>query len=230
MQEEKKKHLRVVNILKEYVGATTITKRIRHLGVNLTVGEFLASAPAFVKQLTKTISENDAVQFGVNGSESNAVEGKKSHSRYSIRFSKAKVRRKDGSKVTALLDTGTEVNIMTREVMEDAGLAIRRGPKLELISNTCHNRPFLGICKDVEVAIGGLKTKQPIFVFENWNHDLVLGQSFLNLVKFSQEYKTDGIFGTITHLYTQQSAIFRTLTPQDPANRTENHIFSQSLN
>ncbi len=114
--------------------------------------------------------------------------------------------------------------------MEDAVLAIRRGLKLELISHTGHGCLFLGHCEAAEMAIGGLKTRHPIFVVENGDHDLVLGQTFLNLVKFSQEYKPDGIFGTITHPYTQQLVFFRTLVPQDPANRTENHIFSQSLN
>ncbi len=103
---------------------------------------------------------------------------------------------------------------MTQKVMEDAGLAIRRGPKLELISYIRHNRPFLDLCEDVEVAIGGLKTRHPIFVVENEDYDLLLGQPFLNSVKFSQEYKPDGIFGTIAHQYTQQSAVFQTLAPK----------------
>lgn len=47
---------------------------------------------------------------------------------------KIKVMVEDGPKVTALLDTGAEINVMTREVMEDAGLALRKGPKLELVS------------------------------------------------------------------------------------------------
>ena len=89
---------------------------------------------------------------------------------------KAKVRLEDGSKVTALLDTGAEINVMTREVMEDAGLAMRRGPKLELVSHTGHSRHFFGLCEDVEVAIGELKTRHPIFVVEHEDHDLVLGQ------------------------------------------------------
>lgn len=63
---ERKKYLEVVNMLKESVGATTITKRILDLGVNLTVGELLASAPAFKKQLTKTITKDEAIQFRVN--------------------------------------------------------------------------------------------------------------------------------------------------------------------
>lgn len=161
---------------------------------------------------------------------SEALEARKSRSWYSMGSPKAKVRLEDGSKLTALLDTCAKINVMTKEVMEDAGLAMRRGPKLELVSHTGHSRPFLGLCEDVEVAIGGLKTRHHIFVVETGDHDLVLGQPFLNSVKFSQEYKPDGIFGAITHPYTHQSAVFRTLASQDPANQKENRIFSQTLN
>lgn len=216
---ETKRHPHVVNVLKESVGTTTITKHILDLDVNLTIGKLLTSAPAVEKQLTKAISEDKAVQFRVNTLESSkAVETKKPRSWYSIGSPKAKVRLEDGSKVTTLLDTGAEINVMTREVMEDKGLAIQRGPKLELVFHTSHSRLFLGLCKDVEVVIGRLKTKHPIFVVKTRDHDLVLGQPFLNSVKFSQEYKPDGIFGTITHPYTHQSAIFRTLAPYDSAN------------
>ena len=38
-----------------------ITKRILDLGVNLTVGKLLASAPAVEKQLTKAITKDKAV-------------------------------------------------------------------------------------------------------------------------------------------------------------------------
>ena len=65
---------------------------------------------------------------------------------------------------------------------------------------------------------------------EAGDHDLVLGQPFLNSVKFSQEYKPDKIFGTITHLHTHQTVVFRTLALKDPVNQRENQIFSQSLN
>ena len=227
---EKKKHPRVVNVLKESVGATTITKHILDLGVNLTIGKLLASAPTVEKQLTKAITKDEAVQFRVKTLESSIVNARNSHSWYSMGSPKAKVRLEDGCKIIALLDTGAEINIMTREVMEDAGLAIRRGPKRALVSYTGHSRLFLGFCEDVEVAIGRMKTRHPIFVVEYGDHDLVLGQPFLNSVKFSQDYKPDGIFGTITHLQTQQSAVFRTLALNDAANRNENQIFSQSLN
>ncbi len=63
---ERKKHPRVVNVLKELVGATNITKCILNLGVNFTVSKLLASASAVEKKLTKAISEDEVVQFRVN--------------------------------------------------------------------------------------------------------------------------------------------------------------------
>lgn len=46
---ERKKHLRVINVLKESVGTITITKLIQNLEVNLTIGELLVLAPAIKK-------------------------------------------------------------------------------------------------------------------------------------------------------------------------------------
>lgn len=65
-----------------------------------------------------------------------------------------------------LLNTYAEIYIMTRDLIEDGNLAMRQGPKLELISYMGHSQIFLGLWKDVEVAIGGLKTRHLIFVIE----------------------------------------------------------------
>ena len=77
---ERKKHPRVVNLLKESVGTTTITPRILDLEVNLTVGELLASTLAIEKQLTKAITKNEVMQFRVNTLESSFVNAQNSHS------------------------------------------------------------------------------------------------------------------------------------------------------
>lgn len=98
---------------------------------------------------------------------------------------KVKVRFEDSFKVTTLLDTSAEINIMTQKVIKNAGLAMWRSPKLELVSHTGHSYPFLYLCKDIEVAIGGLKTRHPIFVVEYGDYDLIFGQFFLNSIKFS---------------------------------------------
>lgn len=78
-------------------------------------------------------------------SSSEAVEAEKPHSWYSMGSPKPKVRLEDGSKIMALLETGAEINVMTREVMEEFGLAMRHRPKLELVSHAGNSRPFLGL-------------------------------------------------------------------------------------
>ena len=182
---ERKRYPQVVNVLKKSVGATTITKQILDLRVNLIVSELLASVPMVEKQLTKAISENKVVQFQVNilGSTA-AFEAPILYSCHLMGSPKAKVRLKNSFKVTTLLDTSTKIHFMTRELMKKANLAIKKGPKLELVSYMGHSRPFLGLCEDIEVAIGGLKTRDPIFIVETGDYDLVLSQPFLNLVKF----------------------------------------------
>lgn len=104
-----------------------------------------------------------------------------------MRSPKARVRFEYGSKITTILDTGVEINVMTREILEDLGLAIYYDPKLELVSHTGNSFPFLCLCEDFEIAIGGLKMSHIIFVVEHGDHDLIFGQHFLNSVKFSQE-------------------------------------------
>lgn len=119
-----------------------------------------------------------------------------------MRSLKTKIRLEDSSKITALLDTGAEINVITSKFIKDVNLAMRQGLKLELVFHTGHSHPFLGLCENVEVAIRRLKTKHPIFVVEVGDYDLVLGQSFLNFVKFNQKYKSTRIFGIIMHLHT----------------------------
>lgn len=84
------------------------------------------------------------------------------------------MRLENNSKVTALLNTEIEINVMTQEIMEDTGLAMQHGLKLELISDIRHSCLFFAFCEDVEVVIGGLKIRHPIFIIETGDHDLVL--------------------------------------------------------
>lgn len=68
-----------------------------------------------------------------------------------------------------------KIHIMTRKLMEYANLVIRQEPMLKFVSYTGHNRSFLLLSKDVKVAINGLKTRHPIFLFRIGDHNFVLG-------------------------------------------------------
>lgn len=116
-----------------------------------------------------------------------------------MRLPKAKICLEDSSKITTLLDTDAEINVMIRELMKNINLAMKQGFKLELVFHTSYSCFFLCFCENVKVVIGKFKTKHPIFVVEANNHNLILGQTFLNFIKFSQKYKPDKIFGTIIY-------------------------------
>lgn len=66
------------------------------------------------------------------------------------------------------------------------------------------------------IAIGRVKRRYSVFVIETGDYDLVLGQSFLNFIKFCQEYKQDRKFGTIKYPYMLQKAVICILICQDP--------------
>lgn len=99
---------------------------------------------------------------------------------------------------------------------------MKKGLKLELISYTSHSQLFLGFSEDIKVVIRGLKTRNAIFTIKAEDHNLVLGQCFLNSVKFNSKNKLNGIFNTITHLHIPQMAILHSLISQDLANQSEN--------
>lgn len=81
-----------------------------------------------------------------------------------------------------------------------------------------YSHTFFSLYKDIKVAIKRLKIRYPIFIVKARDYDLVIGQLFLNFVKFYQKYKSDKIFDTIIHLHIYQTAIFYILALQNLAN------------
>lgn len=77
------------------------------------------------------------------------------------------------------------INVITKKVIKDIDLSMQCSLKLELVFYNNHSFLFFSFYKNVEIAIKELKIRYPIFVIEQRDYNLVLGQLFLNLVKFS---------------------------------------------
>lgn len=125
-----------------------------------------------------------------------------------MKLSKAKVNLEDGSKFMTLLNIGIKINVIIRELIKNTNLAINKGLKLELVLYMGYNRLFLVIYENIEIAIKEFQIRHIIFVIEIGDYDLVLGQLFLNFMKFNQKYKLDKIYDIITYLHTHQIDIF----------------------
>jgi Aspartyl protease len=58
-----------------------------------------------------------------------------------------------GRSVLALLDTGTEVNVMSRSLAQTLGLSISENVALSMLALEGKESKFTGICTEVEVSI-----------------------------------------------------------------------------
>ena len=70
---------------------------------------------------------------------------------------KAVVRVNKNDPVITLLDTGVEINIITRRAVDKYRLAIRKDPKLIIITYNRAATAFYRIYKDVEISVRGIK-------------------------------------------------------------------------
>jgi hypothetical protein len=73
-------------------------------------------------------------------------------------------------KTMILLDSRTEINVMTRRLMNIIDIVMRSDSRLKLISYIEHDMNFDEICDDVEVNIDELRTLHHIFVMSHANH------------------------------------------------------------
>lgn len=232
----KEKPRKLAKVLKGSYKRNTLTKRLLNQKIEVTIQELLTTTPEIERVLTKALSEGEVAEFQV-ASLAN-VEGitedldsvtypilPQDTSWYAMRCATAKVSLDRQFKMSALLDSGSQINVMDRQTMIDAGLAMRPGPRIRLIS---HNRSliaFAGVCKNVEVDIGGLVTIYPIFVVETALHALVLGQFFLIKTQFRQSFEDDDVFGTVSDEIETVSVIFRTLAISKAGYRDRSDLF-----
>jgi hypothetical protein len=80
-------------------------------------------------------------------------------------------------KFRGLIDTGAEINVMTKEVYASlSGLIMTENPEIAIIFYSNHYIPFLGVCEDVKVIVKNIEYNVCIFVIDfQANHALVLG-------------------------------------------------------
>jgi hypothetical protein len=127
-----------------------------------------------------------------------------------------------------LLDSRTEINVMTRRLMNMIDIVMRSDSRLKLIFHIEHDMNFDEICDDVEVNIDELRTLHYIFMIFHANHQLVLEQSFLMNVFINYDYRNDEVYVIIFNSKLTQFVIFKTVNRNDHANKDEEKIFSKT--
>ena len=91
-----------------------------------------------------------------------------------------------------MLDSGAEVNVMTRSLTDRAGLTVQTNLMLALKTVSGDMRKFNGACKDIDVSIGGITNVQTIMVIEDIDHKLILGCPFFHDAQLTFMYDDEG--------------------------------------
>ncbi|CAM6105451.1 unnamed protein product [Calypogeia fissa] len=97
-----------------------------------------------------------------------------------------------GDSVKALINSRSEVNLMSRELYEDGGWLIDQDIDWKMNSVNSARNPLFGACPDVRVKFGNVIEPQNIFVKESLPYPLILGQPFITALRMETKVLDDG--------------------------------------
>ncbi|KAL3702497.1 hypothetical protein R1sor_020519 [Riccia sorocarpa] len=122
--------------------------------------------------------------------------------------------------VTALVDTGSEINIISRAVYERGQWPIDMHHGWALRSANGVKKPLYGACPNIPVRIGNVVVTQNFFVQDNTPTPVILGQPYITAVRMESKVLNDGShFARIRSLDDRQSVQFLTVRANHERNR-----------
>ena len=214
-KEKPPRALRLPELTKIDMDDETLMKKVTQIPITMPLSELWSISPRVRELFSKPIKHPKPPTAHVSslGVSDDAMMGSGQIPKllYSLSTPKAPVRLEGFLKSVALLDSGAEVNVMTSKLMHQAGLSWRPAPHLGLVSHTGHRKHFDGVCENVEINIGGLKSFQQVFVVDSADHQLVLGAPFLFMVELQYEYRPQGAFAVIKNCTGHKSVVFRAI-------------------
>jgi hypothetical protein len=165
--------------------------------VKLTVGlsELLALSPAMRKRLaemtkTKRVPTTDYVPKSKKVAvveeippedetyvSTNIVQVERSP-RYSATLPKVQTE-VNGVLGIGMMDTGSQINVMTEEFWMKTSLPINEGRKIRMQGVNLIGDQSIGLCEGVEVPFGGVTTRAHFHVFKKAPYNFILGQPWI---------------------------------------------------
>jgi len=183
----KKKYL---DVIKETTDPEAVFDEVIKQPVTIKLQDLLACSPTFAKLLFKGVSIREAADVPAASVGSVGVRHRKEKT-YAAKTPKLLVK-VDGAPTRAMLDTGAEVNVITRAAADELGLPVRTDLLLALKAVSGDTRVFDGACEDVEIDIGGVVNHQTLLVLNKSEHTLILGAPFFHDAQVTFEYDDSG--------------------------------------
>jgi hypothetical protein len=206
--------------LRESITIEQIGEKIMNTSISLSFGEILTTSPDlaayFSEQARKrrrpienTSSNTSAGNTTNTANTANAnsitpsaqVNSIISKPLYAYASGRVKVLLEDSLKIDALCDDGSEINLMPRRTFERLNIPI--DPEIDWRIDgfaeaekavEANSNQLLGVLHGMEINVGGVNMRVPIFVIENMTTDLILGRTWARHVRAHFINEDDGTY------------------------------------
>jgi hypothetical protein len=124
--------------------------------------------------------------------------------------------------VIALIDHGSEINLMSREVYRKGKWPINTDHGWKIRAATKSSEDLFGACPAVTVKIGDVEVEQNFFVQDELSHSVILGQPFITASRMETKVLDSGAaFARVRNQSGSKSVQFLTVSPNHGRNKRE---------
>jgi hypothetical protein len=205
MQEAtaRERRFRLASELRESISIAEIGEKIMNMPIHLTLKELMATAPDLSSHFHEITRKRRIPVLGMTPTDPVIISSATASSvtrqpLYACPSGRAKALVEDSLTLSALLDNGSEINLMPRRVWErlEQPIDTTINWTLDGFKKTQEQdgKTVLGVCHDVKVNIGGVESQIPVFVVDDANADLLLGRPWEMAVRAVYVNEEDGSY------------------------------------
>ncbi len=137
--------------------------RIKNIEFTFTLAKIIVLFFQMQRYFSKSLSKKKIIKFKINHVNNLQIKPQfekicKSKKLYSYESLKVKVILKNAVKITILLNSKAEINVMIKRLMQTTNLIMQSKPRLRFISHTGHEMNFEKICRNVNINIKKVKS------------------------------------------------------------------------
>jgi hypothetical protein len=171
--------------LSQQVSLDTVGEKIMDTPINISLREFCAVSSDLGNWISdKTRKRRTPIQ-GIPATSASIAQDKAPL--YAVASGKIKVKVEDAYQIDALLDEGSEINLLSLRAFNVMKLPIDENIRWIINGYDGRNiegeRNVVGVCHDVRINVCGIETPCNLFVVRNTKHDLILGRPWSQLAQ-----------------------------------------------
>ena len=99
----------------------------------------------------------------------------------------------DNVQVEAILDEGSQIVGLRKDIWEKLGVPVRSNHKMNMISANASSNQTIGLIHDLKVTIGAYNFYLQVQVVENASYEMLLGRPFLTLTEANTQHYANGV-------------------------------------